>query len=283
MGDENTLMSESRERTGKGTRMRRSMRMALILGAVTATMMLSPSAGAQEEPDGQDVYLANCAACHQASGEGVAGSFPPLLNNPNIQDADYVRTVILEGKTGPIDVNGVTFDGAMPSISLDDAEIEAVIAYIQVGVFTAGDAAPLAAGGALNGNLLFTGEIGLENGGPACHACHSAGDNSDLGGWTLGPDLTDLTERYGSTDAVATALANPPSATMQPIFDDMALTDQERADLAAYLGSLTTQSNPPADLLFYFGLAGAALLFGVMYMYSKRNQVNYLQQLRSKA
>ncbi len=282
MGGESPLMSESRESTGKGNRMKRSMRVALILGAVTATMMLSPSAGAQEEPDGRDVYLANCAACHQASGAGVAGSFPPLLDNPNIQDAEYVRTVILNGKTGPIDVNGVTFDAEMPAISLDDAEIEAVIAFIQAGVFTAPDA-PLATGGALTGSLLFTGEAGLENGGPACHACHSAGDNSNLGGWTLGPDLTDLTERYGGTDAVATALANPPSATMQPIFDDQALTDQERADLAAYLGTLTTQSDPPADLLVYFALTGAALLFGVMYMYSKRNRINYLQQLRSKA
>lgn len=258
------------------------MRLALIVGAAATAMMLSPSAGAQEEPDGRDVYLANCAACHQDTGLGVAGSFPPLADNPNVEDGEYVRSVILDGKTGPIDVNGVTFDGEMPAISLTDAEIDAVIGYVQTGVFIAADAAPLAEGGAVIGNLLFTGELGLENGGPACHACHSAGDHSDLGGWTLGPDLTDLATRYGGTDAVAAALANPPSATMEPVFDGKALTDQERADLAAYLGSLTTESDPPADLLLYFGLTGAALLFGVMYMSSKRNQINYLQQLRSR-
>lgn len=262
--------------------MRRSLRVALILGAAATAMMLSPSAGAQEEPDGRDVYLGNCAACHQGSGAGIPGSFPPLLDNPNLQDADYIRSVILEGKTGPIDVNGVTFDGAMPAISLTDAEIEAVIAYTQAGVFIAADAAPVGEGGAIAGDRLFIGEVGLENGGTACHACHSAGSHSNLGGWTLGPDLTDLTQRFGGTEAVAAALANPPSATMEPVFDGKALTDQERADLAAYFGSLTTRSETPVDLLLIIAVAGAALLLGIMHLFSKRNRINYLQQLRSR-
>lgn len=264
--------------------MKRSMRWALILGAAATALLLPPSVGAQESPDGREVYLANCAACHQGTGVGVPGSFPPLVDNPNIQDAGYVRSVILEGKTGPIDVNGVAFDAEMPALAqLSDAEVDAVIAYIQAGVFIPADTAPVGEGGAVVGEKLFLGRIGLENGGPACHACHSAGTHSDLGGPTLGPDLTDLAQRYGGPDAVAATLANPPSATMQPIFDDKALTDQERADLAAFFGSITEQTRVHVDLLWILGLAGAAVLIGLMFIFPKRNRLNYLRQLRSRS
>lgn len=245
--------------------------------------MLSPTAQAQEEPDGRDVYIDNCVACHQGSGEGIPGSFPPLIDNPNLDDTEYVRSVILDGKSGPIDVNGVTYDGEMPGFDLTDAEVEALIAYIQGGVFIPADTTPVGEGGVEVGDKLFLGQIGLENGGPACHACHSAGDHSDLGGPTLGPDLSDLAARFGGTDAIAAALANPPSEVMEPVFDGKPLTDQERADLAAYLGSLTAESDPPADILLYFGLIGAVVLLGLMYLTSKRNRINYLQQLRSRA
>ena len=260
------------------------MQLALVLGAVAVALMLPPTAGAQEGPDGREVYLANCAACHQGDGTGVPGSFPPLMDNPNIADAAYVGTVIREGKSGPIDVNGVTYDGQMPAqAQLSDAEVDAVIAYIQAGVFIPADSAPVGEGGAAVGEKLFIGRVGLENGGPACHACHSAGTYTNLGGPTLGPDLTDLTARYGGTEAVASALANPPSATMQPIFESKALTDQERADLAAFFGSLTTRTLVQVDLLWIVGLAGAAVLLGLMFIFPKRNRINYLRQLRSRS
>ena len=264
--------------------MRRSMQLALIVGALAAAVLLPSTVGAQEGPDGREVYLANCAACHQGTGTGVPGSFPPLLDNPNVQDAAYVATVIREGKTGPIDVNGVTFDAEMPAqAQLGDAEIDAVIAYIQAGVFIPADLAPVGEGGASVGEKLFLGRVGLENGGPACHACHSAGTHTNLGGPTLGPDLTDLAQRYGGTEAVAATLANPPSVTMQPVFDGKALTDQERADLAAFFGSISTQTLVQVDLLWIFGLVGAAILLGLMYFFPKRNRVNYLRQLRSRS
>lgn len=264
--------------------MRRSMLLALIVGALAAAVLLPSTVGAQEGPDGREVYLANCAACHQGTGTGVPGSFPPLLDNPNIQDAGYVGTVIREGKTGPIEVNGVAFDGEMPAqAQLTDAEIDAVIAYIQAGVFIPADVVPVGEGGASAGEKLFLGRVGLENGGPACHACHSAGTHTDLGGPTLGPDLSDLTVRYGGAEAVAAALANPPSATMQPVFGGKALTDQERADLAAFFGSIRTQTLVRVDLLWIFGLVGAAILLGLMYFFPKRNRVNYLRQLRSRS
>lgn len=263
--------------------MRRSIRLALFAGIAATALMLAPSAGAQDAPDGREVYLDSCAACHQGSGLGVPDSFPPLLDNPNIQDVDYLRTVILDGKSGPIDVNGVTFNDDMPAQDLTDAEVDAVIEYVLGGVFIPADVGPIGEGNVAVGDRLFLGRVGLENGGPACHACHSAGGHSNLGGPTLGPDLTDLAERMGGIEPLAAALANPPSATMEPVFDGKPLTDQERADLATYLGSLTKRTEPPVDLLSVIGLVGAVLMLGAMYLFSRRNKINYVQQLRSRA
>lgn len=30
---------------------------------------------------GEQIYLANCAACHQANGQGLTGAFPPLAQS----------------------------------------------------------------------------------------------------------------------------------------------------------------------------------------------------------
>ncbi len=88
----------------------------------------------EELREGAGVYTAICSSCHQPGGAGLAGQFPPLINNPNIDDAAYVAEVINNGRRGEIVVDGVTYDGVMPAFStLSDAETQAVIAYIQNG------------------------------------------------------------------------------------------------------------------------------------------------------
>lgn len=82
--------------------------------------------------EGQQVYSQICSSCHQPGGAGLVGQYPPLINNPNVDDADYVEGVIINGRQGEIIVDGETYDGVMPSFStLTDEEITAVIAYVQ--------------------------------------------------------------------------------------------------------------------------------------------------------
>lgn len=82
--------------------------------------------------EGAEVYSQVCSSCHQPGGAGLPGRFPPLINNPNVDDADYVAEVIANGRQGEIVVNGEVYDGIMPSFStLSDDETDAVIAYIQ--------------------------------------------------------------------------------------------------------------------------------------------------------
>lgn len=84
--------------------------------------------------DGAAVYSQMCQACHQPGGAGLPGSYPPLLDNPNVGDADYVRATIANGKQGELVVNGETYNGVMPSFStLAADDVDALIVYIQSG------------------------------------------------------------------------------------------------------------------------------------------------------
>ena len=50
-------------------------------------------------PDGGTLYTQNCAACHQANGEGLKGAFPPIKGSPIVlgDDLDLFVTIIMKG------------------------------------------------------------------------------------------------------------------------------------------------------------------------------------------
>lgn len=50
-------------------------------------------------PDGDMLYTQNCAACHQANGEGLKGAFPPLKGSPIVlgDDLELFVTIIMKG------------------------------------------------------------------------------------------------------------------------------------------------------------------------------------------
>jgi mono/diheme cytochrome c family protein len=289
-------MSELLKNRGKGNRMRRSTRLLLIAGTALVAVILPLSVGAQEDVDGRDVYLAQCSGCHQDTGLGIAGSFPPLAGNDRVGDTEYVKSVILEGVSGPIEVLGVGYDGVMPAFSLGDAEVDALIEFLQTefAPVDTGDAPadtgetpaePVSeeTGDPPRGKELFSGAARLENGGPACASCHTAADYQALNGPAWGPDLTDLAGRYGGGAAVATALVNPPSVTMQPIFADSPISDQERADLGAYFESISdVEPGGGIDVLLLGGLLGAAVLFTVMWVMPRSPRTGFARQLRSQ-
>ena len=91
-------------------------------------------AAKEQLPDGKQVYSTTCAACHQVSGEGTAGVFPPLAGSEWVTgDEGKVARIILHGLTGPIEVAGETYNGMMPPWggTLKDADIAAVLTYVR--------------------------------------------------------------------------------------------------------------------------------------------------------
>ena len=81
---------------------------------------------------GEAIYLANCAACHQPAGTGLAGAFPPLAGSDFLKgDRKAVMSAALFGLSGPVTVNGVEYNGVMPSLGhLPDEDLAAALSYV---------------------------------------------------------------------------------------------------------------------------------------------------------
>ncbi len=89
-------------------------------------------AGPLPPPDPARVYRANCQACHQADGKGM-GSFPPLAGSSWVQGSEerLVR-IVLNGLTGPITVDGKSYNSNMPGLpKLSDEQVAAVLTYVR--------------------------------------------------------------------------------------------------------------------------------------------------------
>ncbi len=272
----------------------------LVMAALVTTTL--PAAGssvaptgagvvpAQGDADGGQVYQANCASCHQADGSGVPGTFPPLRGNADVTDPAFVEQVVREGLSGPIEVDGVTYDGQMPAFGqLSDAEVAAVVDHV-VALGGAGAAAaapsttaPPEPGDPAAGRDLFVGSARFANGAAACASCHTAGDVGNLGGWSLGPDLTDVFPRLGGEVGLSSWLSAPASPTMRPIFGDHPLTEAEIADLVAFLGDAPDRTPPstPVDGLLLAGAAGLVVLIAAMAFFWRGMRRTYVQKLTS--
>lgn len=94
----------------------------------------APDAGAESEWQalGAQLFGNYCSSCHQLSGVGVSGVFPPLKEDPVVlaeDPAEHIR-IILNGLQGKA-INGVTYASPMPAFGsqLDDKQIAALINY----------------------------------------------------------------------------------------------------------------------------------------------------------
>lgn len=90
-------------------------------------------AGAAPAVDGKQLYAAKCVACHQGSGLGVAGVFPPVAASEWVLGDEKILTnILLHGVNGEMIVKGNKYNGLMPPWkSLSDAELSAVLSYIR--------------------------------------------------------------------------------------------------------------------------------------------------------
>lgn len=85
--------------------------------------------------EGKAIYGQSCIACHQPTGLGLPGAFPPLKDSDWLRAEDPARLirVVLHGLIGPIDVNGQPYNGMMPpqGATLDDRKVAAVLSYVR--------------------------------------------------------------------------------------------------------------------------------------------------------
>jgi mono/diheme cytochrome c family protein len=83
--------------------------------------------------DGKQLYSVHCVACHQASGKGLAGVFPPLdASEWVVGDERIVANILLHGVAGEITVAGTVYKGVMPAFKqLADAELAALASHVR--------------------------------------------------------------------------------------------------------------------------------------------------------
>lgn len=106
--------------------------------AAVDTAAKSAAAGtlSQEEQvaAGKALYAGTCSVCHQDSGAGLPGVFPPLAKSDFLakQKAEDLIKIVLRGLTGPVEVNGQRYDSVMPPMSqLTDDEIANILTFVR--------------------------------------------------------------------------------------------------------------------------------------------------------
>ena len=139
---------------------RRAMK-TLVLASVFSGGHAAPA-----QATGEQVFMTRCSICHQTSGAGVPGQFPPINGRAGViagsaEGRSYLIKLMLFGMIGPIEVDNVSYRGVMPSVgSLSDESIADMLNFI-VGLenpvnpataFTAAEVGAVRAEGKMSGS-----------------------------------------------------------------------------------------------------------------------------------
>lgn len=81
---------------------------------------------------GEQLYTKHCSNCHQKNGKGLGRLYPPIDSSDYMtKNFNEVICLIENGKNGPLIVNGIEFNQAMPGVpTLTDLEVAEIATYI---------------------------------------------------------------------------------------------------------------------------------------------------------
>lgn len=214
-----------------------------VVAAVSfATVELTSAASdpdpsqAADEPttvaSGASLFEAHCSSCHGIDGGGVDGRGPDLSGEGEAA-ADFVL------RTGRMPLAAPNLQPRRGPVRFDDAEIEALVAYVG----SLGDGPDTPDTDIARGDVVAGGTLYRLN----CAACHvTSGAGAPIGGGRLAPDLMDATPTQ-----VGQAIVVGPGS--MPVF--ASFEQQDIDDVAAYVDELQRQHTTSASR---FGGAGPA-------------------------
>ena len=167
-------------------------------------ILVAPSRGAAQDladhqystaaiEAGARVYVADCALCHGANGDGVDGVNLRTGRFRTARSDDDLRRIVTTGVAG----------SRMPSFALGAAELDGIVAYIRAGFDPSGVAVKV--GDPARGQAIFEGE-------GRCVGCHRV---NGVGGRRLAPDLGEIGVTRTAAALQRTLL--DPSAALLPI------------------------------------------------------------------
>ena len=113
--------------------------------AVLLTVFIPLFALADEASDlqasalnGKKIFTATCIACHQATGNGLPGAFPPLNGSEYIQgDPRRLVAIVTKGLVGPLTVKGKKFNSVLIAVDTqfpvlkDNQKLADVLNYVR--------------------------------------------------------------------------------------------------------------------------------------------------------
>jgi mono/diheme cytochrome c family protein len=114
--------------------------------AIVARLTFDPSSLPEVEPwtetqrrlasHGAAAFASSCALCHGTAGEGQPGLGPSLIDSPwLLGEGSIPIRLVLDGLTGPVEVEGETWDITMPGHRenplLDDEAIAAILTWVR--------------------------------------------------------------------------------------------------------------------------------------------------------
>jgi mono/diheme cytochrome c family protein len=86
---------------------------------------------------GELLFQQRCVSCHQPTGQGLPGTYPPLAGSEYATAANVAVPirVLMHGIQGPIMVKGQRFEGVMPAyglgVEMSDDEVASVLTYVR--------------------------------------------------------------------------------------------------------------------------------------------------------
>jgi len=194
---------------------------ALVTSSATASTTAQTQATIEE---GEKLFLANCATCH---GQGAVGTTDgPYLIGVGAAAVDF------QVGTGRMPLAASGPQAEAKPVQFTDEQIEALALYVA----TLGDGPGIPEARYLTGegNVAVGAEIFRIN----CAMCHNvAGAGGALTEGKYAPDLRNV-EPVHVYEAMVTGPQN------MPVFNDLNITPEEKADVIAYLEYLNNNPSP---------------------------------------
>ena len=220
--------------------------LTLLLGCLGLALWWSTDdvAAQEAEPLGGDVdlggqlYAQACAQCHASDGRGATvprtdRTAPALSGRPQIT-ASYVDLVLRTGRMPPA---GDPYDNQPRAVAFDDEQRRAIIAYVTEEFDLTNDLADVTAlpeGDAGTGQAVYAANCA------ACHGSTGAGGVAGGGAWTPAVNTYDTT-------TITEAIRIGPF--QMPAFGEDTISDQQAADVGAFLEEVRNESGTPLGLV----------------------------------
>ena len=265
----------------------RTMTMSRQVGITILTLIGFAACQPALSQETADYFKRNCANCHTIGGGRLTG--PDLKDVGSRKDSAWLTKFMLNPKV--IIDSGDTYARQMldeyrgvvmpATADLTAERCESILKFIEsesklersqfAGSSTKIPDRPFTIEEVEKGHAMFVGTIRFAKQGAPCLSCHSVQGVATAGGGMLGPDLTLVFNKLQGRKGLAAWLSAPATPTMQPIYKERPLTDDEILHLIAYLESTKDGRVEPGSARFNFfllglaGTAGALVLFDVIW------------------